>query len=232
MPGAGAEAMKAPMSTAKAEDTRKRILQAALGLFQTRGFDDTTMREIAQAAGVATGAAYYYFASKEAMVMAFYELASREMQPGIAEALAERGSLEEHLRRLIETKLRYFEPNRVLLGALLRHATDPRHPLSPFSQETRAIREADIEAFALALTASETRVPKDLAGPLPRLLWMFQLALIFFWITDHSAAQVRTHKLLERSVRLVANLIKLAGLPLMRPLRKTVLDLIEIVETP
>jgi AcrR family transcriptional regulator len=74
--------MKAPMSTAKAEDTRRRILQAALGLFQTRGFDDTTMREIAQEAGVATGAAYYYFASKEAMVMAFYELASSEMQAG------------------------------------------------------------------------------------------------------------------------------------------------------
>jgi hypothetical protein len=33
-------------------------------------------------------------------------------------------------------------------------------------------------------------------------------------------------------VRLVANLIKLAGLPLMRPLRKTVLELIEIVESP
>ena len=57
-------------------------------------------------------------------------------------------------------------------------------------------------------------------------LWMFQMALIFFWITDHSAAQIRTTKLVKRSVRLVANLIKLAGLPLMRPLRKTVLDLI------
>ena len=52
------------------------------------------------------------------------------------------------------------------------------------------------------------------------------MALIFFWITDHSAAQIRTTKLVKRSVRLVANLIKLAGLPLMRPLRKTVLDLI------
>jgi AcrR family transcriptional regulator len=223
--------MNAPVSTVKAEETRRRILQAALGLFQTHGFDQTTMREIAQEAGVATGAAYYYFASKEAMVMAFYELASREMQPGIAEALAEGGSLEDHLRRLIEAKLRYFEPNRELLGALLRHA-DPRHPLSPFSQEVRAIREADIESFALALTASEARVPQDLADHLPRMLWMFQLVLIFFWITDHSAAQVRTMKLLERSVRLVANLIKVAGLPLMRPLRKTVLDLIEIVESP
>ena len=223
--------MSAPVSTAKAEDTRRRILEAALGLFQTRGFDQTTMREIAQEAGVATGAAYYYFASKEAMVMAFYELASREMQPGIAEALAEPGSLETLLRRLIETKLRYFEPNRELLGALLRHA-DPRHPLSPFSVETRAIREADIDTFALALAASDARVPKDLADPLPRLLWMFQLALIFFWITDHSAAQARTTKLVERSVRLVANLIKLAGLPLMRPLRRTVLELIEIVEAP
>jgi AcrR family transcriptional regulator len=222
--------MNAPVTTAKAEDTRRRILQAALGLFRTHGFDRTTMREIAEEAGVATGAAYYYFASKEAMVMAFYELASREMQPGIAEALAAGGSLEEHLRRLIEAKLNYFEPNRVLLGALVRHAADPRHPLSPFSEATRTVRDADIESFEMALSASDVRVPADLSDHLPRMLWLFQMALIFFWITDHSEGQRRTRKLLERSVGLVASLIKLAGLPLMRPLRRTVLDLIEIVE--
>src|SRR5207237_4129045 len=60
------------VATAKAEETRERILDAALQLFQQRGFDQTTMRDIAAAAGVATGAAYYYFRSKEELVMAFY----------------------------------------------------------------------------------------------------------------------------------------------------------------
>jgi AcrR family transcriptional regulator len=44
----------------KAEATAARILDAALELFREQGFDAATMRGIAERAGVATGAAYYY----------------------------------------------------------------------------------------------------------------------------------------------------------------------------
>src|SRR5207237_4793311 len=60
----------ARLVTTKAEETRERILDAALRLFRKRGFDQTTMRDIAAEAEVATGAAYYYFSSKEEMVIA------------------------------------------------------------------------------------------------------------------------------------------------------------------
>ncbi|PYT48006.1 MAG: TetR family transcriptional regulator, partial [Acidobacteria bacterium] len=46
------------------EKTRELILQTALRLFRGCGFEITTMRDIARAAEVATGAAYYYFPSK------------------------------------------------------------------------------------------------------------------------------------------------------------------------
>lgn len=214
-------------TTAKSEESRARILSAALDLFRRKGFEPTTMREIAAEAGVATGAAYYYFESKEDMVLAFYQQAARETEPMIEAALAAPGTLEARLHALIEARFRYFEPNRPFLGALLGHAADPHHPLSPFSEQTRDIRDANIAVFARALQASEMRVPKDLAPHLPRLLWLFQMALIFFWLADRSEGQSRTTRLTERSVRLVVNLMKLAGLPLMRPLRKTMLELIE-----
>src|SRR4051812_48512593 len=54
----------------KSETTRERILETATGLFQRRGFETATMREIAAEAGMATGAAYYYFDSKDAIVLA------------------------------------------------------------------------------------------------------------------------------------------------------------------
>jgi len=57
----------------KSEVTRTKILNAALALFRKQGFDATTMRDVAKRAGVALGAAYYYFPSKEAVVMAYYE---------------------------------------------------------------------------------------------------------------------------------------------------------------
>ena len=57
----------------KSDETRARILNAALDLFRRKGFDRATMREIATEAQVAPGAAYYYFESKESIVMAFYQ---------------------------------------------------------------------------------------------------------------------------------------------------------------
>ncbi|MCZ9338186.1 TetR/AcrR family transcriptional regulator, partial [Streptomyces sp. TRM76130] len=46
----------------KSEQTRALILETAMRLFQERGYDRTTMRAIAQEAGVSVGNAYYYFA--------------------------------------------------------------------------------------------------------------------------------------------------------------------------
>ncbi len=64
-------------SNTAVENTEALILQAALELFRERGFEVTTMRNIAQAAKVATGAAYYYFPSKEAIVLAYYDQVQR-----------------------------------------------------------------------------------------------------------------------------------------------------------
>src|SRR3954464_1579375 len=136
---------------AKSEETRARILDAAIELFRARGFEAATMREIAGAAGVATGAAYYYFDSKDAIVLAFYDRSQREMEPLIDEALAGKKSLEDRIQALIEVKLTYFAPDRGLLSALAGH-TDPEHPLSPFSAQTREIRERDMMFFERALT--------------------------------------------------------------------------------
>ena len=55
-------------ATAKAEETRERIVDTSLELFREKGFDETTMRDIAASAGVATGAAYYYFAVRANVV--------------------------------------------------------------------------------------------------------------------------------------------------------------------
>lgn len=56
---AGKDAGRSP---GKSEQTRALILETAMRLFQERGYDKTTMRAIAQEAGVSVGNAYYYFA--------------------------------------------------------------------------------------------------------------------------------------------------------------------------
>ena len=221
--------IKPARGTPKAGETRNRILSAALNLFRDRGFDETSMREIAAAANVAIGAAYYYFDSKEALVMAFYHQANDAMHETIETALARKTDLKSRLRAVIDVKFEYFRPNRKFLGALLRHAADPSHPLSPFSQETGDIRERDMQHFSVALEGSNLRLPDDLRPYLPKLLWLYQMGLILFWVYDRSPGEARTEKLVEKSLAIVAGLLKLSKSPFLRPVRKTAIELLQVV---
>src|SRR5215813_7819877 len=104
--------IKSTQLTEKAEDTRTRILNAALALFRRKGFEQTTMREIATETGVSLGNAYYYIESKEALVMAFYERAHTELPSRVAAAVLPAAGLEEQLSAIIDSKFSYFAPNR------------------------------------------------------------------------------------------------------------------------
>jgi AcrR family transcriptional regulator len=213
----------------KAEETRNKILDAALELFRQEGFEAVTMRGIATKAGVATGAAYYYYPSKDALVMAFYQRACEEMQPKIESALHEMSGFEARLRALIGVKLDYFASNRGVLRALLRNGADPKHSLSPFSHETKEIRDTDIAWFQRILPDCGIRIPRDLEPRLPGILWFFQMGIVFFWVTDDSPDQARTAKLLQMASKLVTGLVRVSALPFLRPVRKNALQLIEIV---
>src|SRR5690348_2436175 len=159
-------------SANKAQVTERKILDAALNMFQAKGFEEATMRDIAAAAGVATGAAYYYYPSKDAIVLAFYERSCVEMQPRVEEAMAESSrKLEKRLATLVNAKLEYFAPYRGVLRALLKNGADPSHPLSPFSQNNRTIRERDIAGFQKVLNDCSLRVPQDLEPHVADLLW-------------------------------------------------------------
>jgi AcrR family transcriptional regulator len=218
-----------PRPTPRAEDTRRRIYEAALKLFREKGFEQTTMRDIAAKAGVALGAAYYYFSAKDAIVLAFYQEMQESSQETILEAMAGHKKLKDRIRCVLEKRLELLAPNRKFCDALFRHAPDTADPLSPFSAETRPIRERAIEHLRVALEGSDVKVPADLKPQMPYLLWLYQMAIILFWLYDRSPHQERTQKLIEKSLGLLVNLLRLSGLPLMKPLRKAALELMETV---
>lgn len=230
--GRGADELteKRQVQTAKAEETRTRILDTALRLFRERGFENTTMREIAGEAGVATGAAYYYFRSKEELVMAFYLRTAEDERERFAEALARTRDLRKRVRALITIKLQQFEEHRSLLTALLKAGVDPRDPLSPFGEQTRPVREQSLQWFARAVGESDAKIPKDLAAQLPRLLWLYHMGLIYFWIIDESPGQRRTQRLLDGTLELIMQLLRIASLPLMGPVRKKALGVLRAVD--
>src|SRR5262249_42389570 len=83
-----------PVRERKSEATRRRLLDRTLRLFQHRGVEATTMRDVARAAGLSLGAAYYYFPSKEALLFAYYEANQAEVEAAADHAT---GSVRERL---------------------------------------------------------------------------------------------------------------------------------------
>ena len=212
--------------TPKAEETRRRILSAALTLFRTRGFAETTIRDIARSAQVATGAAYYYFPLKEAIVMAFYWELHAEFDVISRRRLQNIRDLRGRVHALIDAKLEQFGPYRDLFRALFKSAGDPASPLSPFGEETREMREQSIEQFRDAIDGSNARIPRDISPELPTLFWLYQMGIVLFWIHDRSPRQQRTRRLLDQSLDAIVKLIQISRFPLMAPIRRAAVRLI------
>ena len=216
-----------PRVTSRAEDTRRKIYEAAMEMFREKGFEDTTMRDIAAKAGVALGGAYYYYSSKDAIVLAFYREMQETSAPLVGATLADKKKLKERIRAVLDQRLKLLAPNRKFCAALFRHAPDGADPLSPFSEESRLIRDAAIEQMRVAVEGGDVKIPPDLKPRLPYLLWLYQMALIMFWLYDRSPDQQRTGRLMEKSLSLLVNLLRVSSLPLMKPLRKAALELVE-----
>jgi AcrR family transcriptional regulator len=71
---------------AAADLTRQRLVRAALELFTTRGYHDTTTAQIAKKAGIAEGTIYRHFASKQHLVNELYRAAQRWAAKVVQEA--------------------------------------------------------------------------------------------------------------------------------------------------
>ena len=219
-------ASKESTKTQKGEQTKALILNAALETFHERGYEETTMRAIAKRAGVSLGNAYYYFGSKEHLIQAFYHRTHEQHLAALAAGPKET-SLKARLLTLVRLKILTLEPYHEFAGALFKTAANPRSALNPFSPDSDPVRNESIAAFRAVVEDSNVRIPKDLKAELPYLLWLYHMGIILFWIHDSSPKQRRTYRLINQTVDLLDKLISLASNPLMRPVRKRALRLIE-----
>jgi AcrR family transcriptional regulator len=212
--------------TRKSEGTRSLILETALELFTERGYEETTMRAIAEEAGVALGNTYYYFRSKEHLIQAFYDRLHELHRETCVPIMQREHTLKGRLLAVMRQILANMEPYHRFAGVLFRTAANPHSPLNPFSSESEAVRKESIEWFAEVLKGAKTKIPADLARELPTLLWLYHMGIVLFWIHDQSAKQIKTWRLMEHTVEIITRMIAMASLPLMYPLRKSTLRLL------
>jgi AcrR family transcriptional regulator len=215
--------------TDKGEQTRASIYGSALQLFREKGFDATTMRDVASHADVALGAAYYYFPAKEAIIQAYYNEVQQEHERRFAEAV-EHGGLDfkKRITLVIQSKLDILKDDRKLLGVVFRYAGEPEHPLSCLGPATATNRRASIDLFRRAI--GDERLPNDLFHLLPLALWALHMGALILFIYDNSPQQQRTRRLVEGAVDLTVRLLSVAKNPLLKPIRNKVVAVLREAE--
>lgn len=200
---------RAPPAGSKRERTRQRLMERALRLFQERGVEATTMRDIAKAARLSLGAAYYHFPSKDDLVFAYYE--DNQAEAEAAEASAT-GSVRERLGVILHAKLASIAPHKNMLAAIVQRLVNPADPVGAFSDRTRAIRERSIALFERAL-GPEGLSPRATALA-ARAAWLLQMALMLVFVHDDSPNEARTHGLVDDGLDLVVPMLPLLATPM------------------
>ncbi|MFL9846028.1 TetR/AcrR family transcriptional regulator [Flavobacterium rhizosphaerae] len=100
-------------------DKREKLLQTALQLFVSQGFNDTPTSKIAKEAGIATGTLFYFFPTKDELIISLYLKLKGQAAESIHVALAEVVSTKEVIKTYYTESLRWSlnNPNEFLFLA-------------------------------------------------------------------------------------------------------------------
>ena len=191
------------------EATRERIVAAALDLFQSKGFEATTTKEIARKAGIAEGTVFNYFRTKDDIALHYFEaevdhaIDSVRRQPRLAKA-----PLEEKLFALVQSQFEYLEPYQNFIGSALVEAMKPTSRLS-FGHRAQALRHR-YAAFVEELL--EESLPQKRFVPLrlwaPDAFWLYYLGALLYWLNDDSPGKQKTLSFLDRTLKLGVAIVK------------------------
>src|SRR5437016_6098307 len=144
-------------------ETRKTILARSRVLFERRGFEAVTTRDIAKAADIAAGTLFNYFPTKEAIAVTLVSQAFSAARAEIQDACARAVTLEEKLFSFVAGGLRCLKPNRAVLEPVLETAFNPliRAGQVPEADALREDHIAEVERL-LASEGVERPIPAHL----------------------------------------------------------------------
>ena len=113
-----------------AEETRQRLVEATFALHTEKGVRATSMKQIAERAGVSVGTAYHHFPTYEDAVVACDRHAAAAYPLPGATIFAGARSAEERVRRLASEYFGWFE--RVPWFVHIRAEPEPLPPIAAF----------------------------------------------------------------------------------------------------
>jgi AcrR family transcriptional regulator len=155
---------RSPRREAHARETRRAILEAALELFTSRGFAATSIRQVAERAGVSEQTIYNVFADKigilHAAGMAYAELAAGQADAEFLEALKAEPDPIRRIRMVARSSRELWDSGGVLELDLMVLNPDQRDPrLVELQRMSLAYRHESTRAVCEVLFPADIRRP-------------------------------------------------------------------------
>ena len=169
------------------KETRKRILEAALEEFRSTGFDETTTKDIARKARIASGTLFNYFPTKDAIVMTLVAQSLERAQQDFGRLDHPNGtSVDEVLFSYIAAGLRRMRPYRKFIHPALESALSPLARASAH-EEAESVRLRHLETVSRIVI--DEGVIDSLSTLALHLYWTLYTGVLAFWSNDKSPKQ-------------------------------------------
>ncbi|MDD2733563.1 MAG: TetR/AcrR family transcriptional regulator [Desulfuromonadaceae bacterium] len=185
-------------------ENRIRILEKAVDIFTAKGFDATTTRDIALAAGLAAGTLFNYFPSKETLAMTMVTEALGQGREDFQRRRTGDEDLAEELFLFVASGLRRLRPLRPFLGPVLERSLSP-FPRKSVCQEGEAARQEHLHAVQDIIAGHGFAEAPDYVAM--TMYWSLYLGILAFWTNDISPNQEETQSLIDYATRMFVQII-------------------------
>lgn len=179
-------------TTPKAIVTRQRILDTALSLFASKGYENTTMREIAATAECSLGLTYRYFASKDDLLLEWYLTLVSQLDEQASQLAP--GTIADRFQHIFLAQLEIMSPHHSSLGAIFGPALNPYAAAGVFSEHTPDLRRRALTTYTQIVKDSKDAPRGAQIEEIAIILYGMQLALTLFWLQDLSPGSKKTYE--------------------------------------
>lgn len=194
----------------RGEHTRERILDAAEGLFADRGFEGTTLRDVAGRVGIRTPSLYNHFPSKEALYAAVLERVVEPVLALLSELIQARPAERPDSRRVVERVMGLLAQRPDLPRLVVHEALGGGEHLMPLLQKAIGPVLVRAQQAVLGTPAAERwgadRVPLLVLAAYHMVVGHFAIAPFYRGLSGQDLLEPAA---LERQTRFLADVMDL-----------------------
>jgi len=164
----------------KKEETRDSLIDCAVSFFKNKGFQETSMEEIAEKSDVSKGTLYNYFENKESILVGYFQTIIADYGKEIKESFEENKDIKSTLYNLLDFISHIFKNDKELAVIYFKYRMPSRFDVNQDNSQRSGIEKWILEIIEKAQQDNQLRL--DI--PAMVLTRTFQFLTMSFFISS------------------------------------------------